>query len=181
MLICIMLETNDDKEKLIELYHHYKTDILRVAFDILSDHHEAEDVLHSIVIKLSKHLDVIERVDSRKTKGFVIQVTRNYCYDVFNKQKRTELKPDMTFESIGTFEDEYIFDSYEDDAVFLHIIDRLRRDYAEIIALKYYHEMSIKEISKLLDITEVNARTRLHRAHGAIKQIVDEWRGLEHE
>lgn len=181
MLIFIMLETNDEKEKLIELYHLYKVDILRIALDILNDQHEAEDVLHSIVIKLSKHLDVIDEVNSRKTKGFIIQITRNYCYDVFNKRKRTELKPDMTFETTSTFEDEYIFDSHEDDAIFLHIIDRLRRDYSEIITLKYYHEMSVKEISKLLEITEVNARTRLHRAHSAVKQIIDEWRGLEHE
>lgn len=51
-------------------------------------------------------------------------------------------------------------------------LEKINSDYADILTLKFYYEYSNLEISKLLNITDGNVRTRLHRAKLAIKEIL---------
>ena len=53
-------------------------------------------------------------------------------------------------------------------------LGKLNQSYADILTLKYYYELSNIEISKLLNVTEVNVKSRLHRAKQAAKEILIE-------
>ena len=60
-------------------------------------------------------------------------------------------------------------------------IKDLKEDDIKIITMFYYSNKSIKDIAKKLNISEVNAKTRLHRIRKKIKQelkqggFLDEW------
>jgi len=54
----------------------------------------------------------------------------------------------------------------------LRKINFLEKDQKEIITLYYLNDLSYKEISKKLDITEGTARTRLSRAKNALKEAL---------
>lgn len=54
----------------------------------------------------------------------------------------------------------------------------LKQKYKEIILMYYYQQLSVKEISQILDILEANAYTRLSRARQLLK---DEIGGIIYE
>ena len=49
----------------------------------------------------------------------------------------------------------------------------LHQPYADIISLKYFYDYSDSEIAKILDISEQNARVRLHRAKNSLIDLIN--------
>ena len=43
----------------------------------------------------------------------------------------------------------------------------------EILELKYYHELTNKEISKILGISPKNVEVRLYRARNKMKELIE--------
>ena len=73
--------------------------------------------------------------------------------------------------------DQEIFDKLEKSELFNFIMN-LKQKYKEIILMYYYQQLSVKEISQILDILEANAYTRLSRARQLLK---DEIGGIIYE
>lgn len=178
MLFLLSQNIPVDQDKLAEIFKRYKNEIFLIAYGILKDYYEAEDVLQSVIIKLSKHLDLINDVGAHKTRAFVISMTRHYSYDQFNRRKKLELVPDFNDDNISYCNDSTSFDGHHDEQVFIEIAHHLKREYSEMLALKYYHGLKIPEIASLLGITENNASTRLNRAHAAVKRFLSERKSL---
>jgi RNA polymerase sigma-70 factor (ECF subfamily) len=174
MIFLLAIESRSDREKLVSIYNQYKKMIMTIAYDILKDYHEAEDVLQSVIVKVSHHLDGISEVMSIKTKGYIIQITRNHCYDVYNKRRKIVLEPELTGPDLCLVEESYYFESTIDEQMFSDLIKNLKKEYAEILTLIYYHEQTVREVSSILKITENNVSVRLNRAHNALKQLLIE-------
>lgn len=178
MIFLLAINNWSDREKLIAIYEQYNKIILTIANDILKNYHESEDALQNVLVKLSKNLDCIDEVSSPKTKGFIIQVTRNHCYDVYNKNQRLLFCSEVTYFDVvdenNCESSSYSYESDISEQKFSKLIGNLKREYAEILTLMYYHELNIKEISKLLEISESNVSTRLNRAHNALKRHLNE-------
>lgn len=174
MIFLLALELGSNGDKLISIYDQYKRMILTIAYDILKDYHEAEDVLQNVIIKLSYHLDGISSVSSQKTKGFIIQITRNHCFDIYNSKKRIVLEAE-TIDSEAIYPDEpFHFETTVDNDTISDLTKELKKEYSEILTLTYYHELTVKEISILLNISESNVSVRLNRAHNALKRLMSE-------
>ena len=62
----------------------------------------------------------------------------------------------------------------EDSKEMANYLNELHKSYADIIMLKFYYELSIKEIAKILNITENNVSVRINRALKALKYILEE-------
>lgn len=71
-----LLDTEEEKSKLEKLYYQYKALMKYIALDILKDYSMADDAVHEAFIKLIRHLDGIDEIDSRKTKAFIVIVIR---------------------------------------------------------------------------------------------------------
>jgi len=55
-------------------------------------------------------------------------------------------------------------------AFLLHALDGLNADHREILELRYYQDLSYREIAEVLGITPTNAGVRLSRAHAQLKR-----------
>lgn len=54
----------------------------------------------------------------------------------------------------------------------------IEEKYREILILYYFQELSLKEISTLLNINENTARTRISRARKVFKEVFNKSGGL---
>ena len=171
MILLFALDDAVEQEKLVQIFDRYKREIFIIAYDILKDYHEAEDALQNVILKISKHLDGIQDVTSNKTRSFIFQITKNHCFDVYNKRAKMDLNADV---SDLEAEDIFTYDAVLDEQVFLSLLSDLKHSHAEMLSLRYYHELSISEIASLLDISENNVSTRLNRAHKAVKSKLNE-------
>jgi len=167
--------------KIEALYEKYRMDMFRVAYRVLNDYHLAQDAVQSAFINLIHNLDDIDEIDCKKTRAFVIIVTRNVSINLYRKRKRQNniILEDMEniLEDESQFIDEKIINAELFDKV-LSKIKGLYAPYADILSLRYVYHYSNKKIAELLGITHENARIRLHRAkQSLIKSIMEdeEW------
>ncbi|MEA1974059.1 MAG: RNA polymerase sigma factor [Bacillota bacterium] len=178
MITFLMIIDNDEKRtKLEEIYTHYHRDLFVTAYSILKDYQEAEDVVQKMIIKLNNNLEKINEIKCKKTRAYLVTIIRNLCYDTYNKKKKIVL---ITEEDINekAIKDEVTLDEYvikvEDSKEMSKYLNAIHKPYADIIMFKFYYELSVAEIAEILNITENNVSVRINRALKSLKDILDE-------
>ena len=174
MIFLLTIEYGSDREKLVSIYNQYKKMIMTIAYDILKDYHEAEDAMQSVIVKISYHLNCINEVSSQKTKGFIIQITKNHCFDVYNKRKKIVLEAEIFDPEVNDVDEAFLYESTIGDETISELTKSLKREYAEILTLTHYQELTVKEIADVLKISEGNVSVRLNRAHNAMRRLIKE-------
>lgn len=176
------IEDEYSRNKLEALYNKYHKHMYRVAYSILKDSFLAQDVVHSVFIKLIDNLDKIDEIDCNKTKAFIVIITRNLSINLYRDRNR---RNDIGLEDL---ENVLPDDNLPIDEIIIHaeILDKislkmkeLHEPYADILSLKYFYHYSDQEIAELLDITHANVRTRLHRARQNLMKLLLENEGWE--
>jgi len=104
------------------------------------------------------------------------RMTKREAINFINKAENKKVK------SIDTIDD-YAIDNDNEPLMkilrldqagnFLKQLEKIKPDYAEIIALKYAKDFTDEEIGVLLDITPANVRMRLTRARRAYEKILN--------
>ncbi|MCD5414452.1 MAG: RNA polymerase sigma factor [Clostridiales bacterium] len=101
---------------------------------------------------------------------------RNLSIDAYNRKKRTTYIP---FDEVARLEilddvdlDEHVLRIEESKEMAKSLAD-LHQPYADILTLRYYHQLSITEIADVLEITENNVSVRIGRAKKALKGILE--------
>ena len=178
MITFLMIINNDEKRtKLEEIYTHYHKDLFITAYSILKDYQEAEDAVQKMIIKLHNNLEKINEIKCKKTRAYLVTIIRNICYDTYNKKKKIILITEEEINEIA-IEDEVALDEYVIKVE--NYLSDLHKPYANIIMLKFYYELSMPEIAEILNITENNVSVRINRALKALKKFFNE-RGVSLE
>ncbi len=167
-----LLDTQEEKSKLEQLYYQYRTLMKYIAFEVLKDNGLAEDAVHESFMKLTRHLDGIEIVDSPKTKAFLVIVVRNTALDILKKNRQINV---VSMDE--TIEYKQVFNRALDNFGVQEIYDAIKRlpdIYRDIIELKVYYELSDKKVADILGVSYQAFRKRLQRARMALKEILVE-------
>ena len=179
MILLLTYIADPDKRDQIEtLYNLYHRDMYITAYAILNNHHEAEDVVQSAIIKLTRNLDKISDLYCNKSRAYIVITVRNLSLDAIKQRKKTvhfskEHIEDITTEAINLDGlDAYIL-KLELGKTLATALDAIHRPYADILTLRYYHQMSASEISEVLGMTPGHVNVSIHRALKAIKKILE--------
>ena len=165
----------DTTDKLESLYSKYSGLMYSTAFRILNDHQLAQDAVQMSFVKIIKNNKIINDIECNKTKTLMVIICRNISIDLYNKRKRSNT---IIIEEINEYMPDYVFNIDEqmikDESltVLKEKIRLLHQPYADIISLKYFYDYSDSEIAKILDISEQNARVRLHRAKNSLINLI---------
>ncbi len=150
---------NASIEHIIQIYGDM---IYKLAFAKTGNMHDADDVFQEVFLRYLKKSPAFN--DEEHRKAWLIRVTVNYCNSFFNswwKRNTTQIDLDFTNET-------------QDDKGLIEEIRKLPQKYREVIHLFYYEDMSIREISKILDRQESTVRTQLTRARNIVKELIKE-------
>ncbi|MFL8710938.1 RNA polymerase sigma factor [Clostridioides sp. GD02377] len=173
LMYLAIIDSEKDKSKFEEIYIRYKKLMFYVANQILKDESLSEDAVHNSFLKIIDNLSKIDDVKSIKTKGFVVIIVKRTSINIYNRRKREEISDindenykfnslDLSIENLG----EYIN--------LVEALKKLPQIDIQIMLLKYSHGFSNKEISKILNIKEVNLYKRNKRALEKLKKLLDE-------
>lgn len=147
-----------DRRDLVEqLYNEYELLMFHVAFDILHDHHLAEDVVHECIIRLmkAKVLD-IEDMHAPPTRKLIQIVARHQAYRQYSKYRKSEIHTDS--------ENVFITSQDNDAAEYIdmkNLINTLPPIYRETIILRLYYGYSCKQVGALLGVSPQTVRNRM--------------------
>lgn len=176
-LLAFLMAVEDEIKrcKLEKIYIQYYKELFITAYSILKDYQEAEDMVQNVVIKLSNNLDKISEIKCKKTRSYLVIIIRNLCYDAYNHKKgiiylsENEIKKIPVNMGIGM--EEYILGIEKSEKI-AKLLSEIHQPYADILTLRFFHQLSINEISELLDITCDNVSVRIHRALNALENVI---------
>ncbi len=167
------IETDDDRDMVIDLYNKYKNLMYKVSYDILRDKSLAEDAVQSSFIKIIKSLQKINKISSPKIKNYLVIISRNVSINMLNESKKlitVSENPDE-IHSGGSGLDDIIL-RRESVSKIAEAIKSLKPIYRDTLLLKRVYGYSDAEIAELTGVSEETARKRLMRARNKIIEYV---------
>ncbi len=171
----LIIENTEERNKLEQLYIKYHKYMFFIAQDILKNSHEAQDVVQTVIIKMVHYLDKIDEIECNKTKHLIVTLTKSTAIDILRRKSKIEYRsPDAFEDYMDTTapNSEDIVIRLSETKELLEKLTEIKEEYADILTLKYYQDLSDKEIAEFLCISHENVRTRLSRAKVALKKIM---------
>lgn len=173
MLLLLSFRTEEEKEKFEFVYNRYKKLLLHKAFDILRDYSLAQDATSEAFIRVYKNLNKLDDdLESGRTAAFLVMIVKNVSITMLKKRNRNESIDMEEFERPDSFNLEQSIISQNDISDLLKLVDQLKEELKTPFLLKYAYDLSYKEISKLLKISENNVAVRINRAKNKLPNIL---------
>lgn len=156
-------------DELITLYY---PEILRYCLWHAPNRTLAEDATQETFLKVIRYSD--RYVHKGKFKSFLYQIASNTCIDLRRKKWLTdtsldELQIEFVYEEKG-------FEEVIEDIQLRHLVRNLPDESKEIVLLRFGQDLTIREISEIVDQP---LRTVQSRLRSALKQIKKEIRKEE--
>ncbi len=159
-----------DRNAFNDLIHNLNRRLYILAYGILRNKQEAEDVVQDAFIKMWTMKSDLDRYDD--PCALAVTITRNKCIDKLRRLKFTDGTKDE-YDFSRTDPDPSPYDklvSSENVQIINRIINKLPPNYREVIDMKEIRGLSYEEISKLNDVNINTLRVNLSRARQLIKE-----------
>lgn len=162
-------EREEAEERIRRLMETYGDALLRMCSLQLGDTAMAEDAVQDVFWKAYRHLDEFRNECSEKT--WLMRIALNACRDYRRRAWFRHVDRRVPVEDLLLSSDA---PSPRDDAV-LEAVMRLPAKEREVVLLRYYQEMKLKEIGEALGVPEGTVTSRLNRARGKLRTHLKGW------
>ncbi|MED3561312.1 sigma-70 family RNA polymerase sigma factor [Bacillus xiapuensis] len=168
LLVQKAVQGND--QAFLELMHLFKIDLYKTALSFLRNEEEALEAIQEVTYRAYKNIQSIREASYFKT--WLIRIMINYCNDQLKKKKRVILGDEIL--TIQGISEKHEVMELKD--AMLGLDDRSR----EILTLKYFNDMKIKDIALTMKCPEGTVKTWLTKALKALRDKLDEKGGNLH-
>lgn len=172
MLYLLLIDSEEGKRKFVIIHEKYRALMLKVAFDVLEDTHEAEDAVQEAFIKVARNMKCIGEVDSDRTKRFLITVAKNAARDMLRK-KRSRGRYETYVDEMEDIKAPVVYQETDIDCACLDVLKNLSPKYRDVFILKYAYRYDNKDIARIMGITEGTVRQRISRGKIKIQEALD--------
>jgi RNA polymerase sigma factor (sigma-70 family) len=163
---------NEDSTAFGLLVDKYKASIFSIAYSMLRNFHDAEDVTQDVFIKAYKNLSALRRWDN--FLSWLCSIAYNLCRDRIKAQSIRKENERLNRKSQKELDDSSV-NSYREEQVFksLHeALDSLPDIYREVLTLHYLGGISSEQIARILSIPYATVRQRLSRARTQLREEI---------
>lgn len=126
----------------------------RLAYSYLHSREEALDAVQTAVCRALEKQDSLKDADAMRTWFYRILV--NVCTDLLRQRKRVTLVPPEALDA-GSYED-----PLPEDGSLARRVNALPPEIASVIRLRFYEELSLQEISEVVNCPLSTVKTRLY-------------------
>jgi RNA polymerase sigma-70 factor (ECF subfamily) len=167
-----------DQNAYAEIVEIYKNKVYQLCYRMLGNRHEAEDVAQEAFIRA--YVNIHTYNPNMKFSSWLYRIATNLSIDRIRKKK-----PDFyldaevsgtdgltMYSQLATTEasPEEALESLELQETVQKAILKLPEKYRSVIVLKYIEELSLQEISEILDLPVGTVKTRIHRGREALRK-----------
>ncbi|MDD2208529.1 MAG: sigma-70 family RNA polymerase sigma factor [Bacilli bacterium] len=157
------LRTNESINEVIDLYSEM---VYRIAISMMKSKTNADDIYQDVFYSYFKKLRSFDTEEHKKY--WLIKTTINTCKKYWSSswfKKTIPLDDNFIYQQ----NDNFIYQQKEEN-ILQDEIRNLPRKYKIVIHLFYFEDMSVKEISKSLNISEGTIRMQLTRGRRLLKE-----------
>ena len=156
------------RSELDRLMGQYGSSLLRMSAIYLKDADLAQDAVQETFIKAYRHMNDYRGDSSEKT--WLTTICVNTCRDIL----RTAWFRHISRMDLDTLPEKPAEFEFPDNTVLTEVM-RLPAKYREVILLRYYEGMKLKEVSSALGLSDGKLRTRLNKANEILRDRLKEW------
>lgn len=153
------------KESFCYLIRFYEKDLNAVAMCILKNEDNAADAISETILKAFKNIQTLK--NPQVFKSWLLKILVNECNSFLRKNSKFKFADEEEFKLIE-FNDKYENLDIKD------ALERLSAKHKIIVELYYYRDMSIEDISKVLEISMGTVKSRLSRARTNLYHMLKE-------
>lgn len=167
-----------DQNAFAEIVELYKDKVFQLCYRMLGNSYEAEDMAQEAFIRAYVNIDRYNI--NKKFSTWLYRIATNLCIDRIRKKK-----PDYYLDAEVAGTDGLTMYSQiaadvvlpEDEVTSMELqvqiqkeISKLPEKYRSVIVLKYIEELSLNEISEILELPLGTVKTRIHRGREALRK-----------
>ena len=153
-----------------EIIHKNNRKLFAIAFRMLHNRQEAEDVVQDVFLKMWTMGSKLDRYNDVCALGVIM--TKNSCLDMLRKWKHIRSDSDENL-NVDVDPSPSPYDkivSAEDESILLRIIDELPPLYRDLVQLRDINGLSYEEIAGMNNVNINTLRVTLSRARQIIKE-----------
>ena len=150
-------------EHFVKVIQEHKTAMFRLAYSIVLNQEDAEDVVSEAILKAYSHLNHLRHL--KKMKAWIFQIVVNESKNCLSKRKDF-----MCFDNM-----EYLTESEQEEGTatdLLEYVYQLEDSFRFVVLLYYFDGFSVKETANILNLSEGTVKSRLSRARGKLKNYL---------
>ena len=170
------------EEALAELVRRYQNDLFRFCLHYLRTTETALEKAQETYLRIyaaRARFDV-----GRAFKPWMLCIARNLCLNELKRKKMVQMESLETYASssrelsgeLAQFASdgpsEWLLADERRQAV-MDMLGQLGDDAREIIVMRYFEQMSARDIAEIVETTEGAVRTRLHRALNQLRELCE--------
>lgn len=156
-------------DQIIERYHK---PLLNFVYKVIGDSHEAEDIVQEVWLRFIERYNP-DRPGKLSAFLFIIayRLTLNKVKSAYTR--RVRLIEEQKIDSHTSRDDKNNFTKYiENKFMVQHYLDKLPDDLKNILILRYMEELTLEEISEIMDIAIATVSSRITKAFFRIHSII---------
>jgi RNA polymerase sigma-70 factor, ECF subfamily len=160
-------ETMDRGERFEAMVERQSRFMFKVAYGLLRNQHDAEDVVQEAFLKLYRGEAWLRMEDER---GFLARTVWRLALDHLPRTAaRTSDVAEMQLEAVGGLPEQSVVDG-DERALLRQLIEGLPEDLREPLVLSSVEEMTSREVAEVMGIPEGTVRTRVMRARAELRR-----------
>ena len=149
-----------------KLYENYRALVYAIAFSILKNSEDSEDVVQKVYTKIWNIEN--KKLPKNNELSWLYTLTKNETLDFYKAQKDLLNIDDIYYLTDDNKEINEIIDK----DYYNRIISKLNTQEQEIISLKILSNMSFKEISQILSVPEGTVKWKYYKAIHTLKLLL---------
>lgn len=179
----VELVLGGDQETFAMLVERYKDAVQNLAYRMLGNVTEAEDVTQETFVRAYTQLATYK--PAHKFSTWLLSIASHLAIDQLRRRRFLALPlEDVPFlewiVDVGISPEQSALQGEQQDEI-QHYLQRLPGKYRAVIVLRYWHDFSYEEIAQALKLTPALVKARLHRARELLARYMQQQKTLSKE
>ncbi len=162
MQILVKKAQKGDADAFVELIEASKSSMYRVAKGFFRSEDDIADAISDAVLSAWEHIAQLRRTEYFKT--WLIRILINSCNRMLRERRRCDV--------VEVLPEARCLEREFSDVEFREMISSFPEDSQMILLLYYGEQFTTREIAEILGIRENTVKSRLHRARGALRNVL---------
>ena len=170
-----------DHSAISRLIDRHRKRVSDYIYLMVKDREIADDIFQETFIKVVKFLDEGRYTDNGKFLSWVLRIAHNQVIDHFrhSKQQNKISETEAGYDILGTmrFSDDNVEDIMVNNQIqedLRRLIDTLPEEQRQVVIMRYYDNLSFKEIAEQTEVSINTALGRMRYALINLRKIIKE-------
>lgn len=160
------IKGNDDA--FMSLINECKEQLYRTAYAYVKDEEMSLDIVQETVCKA--YTSIYKLREPKFFNTWIIRIVINIATDFYKrKSKIVYIEQEELLSKMGVTKNQ------QDERLYLlEVIDKMEEKYKKVIILKYFDDLTIQDISKVLDMPIGTVKTHLNKGLSFLREYMKE-------